>query len=272
MTVQRALRSAGLTHLWQGRHLLWNLVLRQLRSNYAGTAGGGWWLLVRPVLMVLAYYFVFDRVLAVRLNLDVAGTETYALYLLSGLIPWLAWSDGVVQGSASLVHSADLLRKTRLPVELIPARSVLASAVAFLPVTLVVALAGMWLGESGPQALLWLPAWALIQVAMAYFLALSLAVLTAALRDIGNLVQTLFGMLIFFAPILFPLERVPEAMRPLLWLNPFTALANGYHAILLRGQVPAWPDLLGALAWLLLLMTAASVLLRRSREQLVDWL
>jgi lipopolysaccharide transport system permease protein len=130
----------------------------------------------------------------------------------------------------------------------------------------------MWLGESGPRALLWLPVWALIQIAMAYFLALGLAVLTAALRDIGNLVQTLFGMLIFFAPILFPLERVPEAVRPLLWLNPFTALANGYHSILLRGDIPAWPDLLGALAWLLLLMVAASILLRRSREQLVDWL
>ena len=167
-----------------------------------------------------------------------AGRDRTAPLVINGReIPVVAWSDGVVQGCASLVQSADLLRKTRLPVELIPARSVLAAAAGLRPVTLVVAPAGMWFGESGPQALLWLPAWVLIQIAMAYFLALSLALLTAALRDIGNLVQTLFGMLIFFAPILFPLERVPEAMRPLLWLNPFTVLANGYHAILLLSLI-----------------------------------
>lgn len=265
-------RRTALEALWHSRHLLIGLVVRQLRSNYAGTAGGGWWLLARPIIMVLAYYFVFDVVMAVRLRPGMVGTETYALYLVSALIPWLAWTDGVVQGSASLIHSADLLRKTRLPVELIPARSVLSSSAGFFPVTFLVAAVSVYTGGAGFTAFLWLPFWLTLQLLMAYYLALVLAILAAALRDIGNLVQTLFGMMIFFSPILFPIERVPEFMRPLLWLNPFTVLANGYHAILLQGELPAWQDLAGVAIWLSLLTLFASLLLRRAREQLVDWL
>jgi lipopolysaccharide transport system permease protein len=109
-------------------------------------------------------------------------------------------------------------------------------------------------------------------MALTYYLGLVAAVLTAALRDIGYLLQSSFGLLIFLAPILYPLQRVPAEFSALLWINPATPLVKGYHTIVLQGQFPDPVDIAVLGAWLVSGMLAARVLLRRSGEQLADWL
>ncbi|MNT23511.1 hypothetical protein D3C72_1589310 [compost metagenome] len=47
---------------------------------------------------------------------------------------------------------------------------------------------------------------------------------------------------------------------------------QGYQSILLLGQWPDWPVWLGGLLWIVLLAVVVNVLVRRSRDQLVDWL
>ena len=45
--------------------------------------------------------------------------------------------------------------------------------------------------------------------------------------------------LLFTAPILYPLSQVPSAWHPVVWMNPFTPFAEGFHAILLHGAMPS---------------------------------
>ncbi len=103
---------------------------------------------------------------------------------------------------------------------------------------------------------------------MAYVLAL----LAAALRDVVQLVQVLLSLGVFLSPVLFPVELFPQAWRWLLWLNPMTGLILGYQSALLQGAWPAWPVWVSVLVWLVLLAGLLSVVLARSRDQLVDWL
>jgi lipopolysaccharide transport system permease protein len=64
----------------------------------------------------------------------------------------------------------------------------------------------------------------------------------------------------------------PERWRWLLWLNPMTAWVLGYQAVLLQGQWPAAPVWLAMAVWLVVVAGLLSLALRRSRDQLVDWL
>lgn len=272
MLGQRLLRAASLDQLWTSRRLLWGLVLRQLQSGFAGSAGGWAWVVLRPLFTVTAYYFVFALVMAVRLDVEAAGTGQYALYLLAGLIPWLAFADGLVQGSQSLVQDAGLLKKTRFPVEVVPARTVVAAALGILPFVLLVGVAGLGLARGNLMGMALLGAWMGIQVLLTYQLALALAVLTAALRDVGQLVQAVVPMLIFFSPVLYPPDRVPAVLKSVLWLNPFTPLANGYHSLALQGRLPSGADLVVLVIWTTVAALFARLLLLRSSEQLVDWL
>jgi lipopolysaccharide transport system permease protein len=105
-----------------------------------------------------------------------------------------------------------------------------------------------------------------------FLLAYALAILAAALRDVVQLVGFLLSIGIFMSPVLFPMSLFPAAWRWVLWFNPMTPVVAGLQSVLLQG---AWP---GPMVWAVLALWIGasllllSVLVRRSRDQLVDWL
>ncbi len=253
-------------------HLLRQLLARSFRASYTGALGGWAWVYARPALMACAYYFVFDKILAVRMEAAVTGTPSYPLFLLAGLLPWMVFMEGVMEGVQSLVREAELLKKARFPLELMPARAILLAALRLSPLLLLLWPLGIWLGEGQAVGLLYLLPWLLLQLLLTYYLALTLAILTAAVRDVGMLVESVLPLMMFFTPVLYTRQSVPEGFGWLLAINPFTPLADGYHRILLAGSPPGGGVFLALLFWLLLFGVFSRVLLRRAREQLVDWL
>ena len=254
------------------RLLLKGLVVRSLKSSYTGAAGGVAWVYFKPLFMIFAYYFVFDKVLKVRLGGAGEDVPSYSMFLLSGILPWLVFSESVVEGASCLVREASLLKKTRFPLELIPARSVLTSGIKIFPflfaIWLVAAIfmAGSWTG------FLSLTVWISIQLLLTYYLVVALSILSAALRDVGLLVESLFPLLLFFSPVLYPIEQVPSDLHWLLWLNPFTPLADGYHTILLQGGLPSITVFSIVMLWIVASLLLCRVLINRSKEYIVDWL
>jgi lipopolysaccharide transport system permease protein len=103
-------------------------------------------------------------------------------------------------------------------------------------------------------------------------LALALALMVAAFRDVEQLVGMFVGLGLFFAPIFYAVDHAPAMLKGLLWLNPYTPFANGYHEILLAGAVPVAQDWGAAFAWLGAAGLAALLLYRRGRDQVTDWM
>lgn len=264
-------------HCWQdwqalvrARGLLWTMTRRELASRYAGSAAGVLWAYLQPVLMVAAYFLVFDVVFSMRMG-DNAPTARVGTYLVVGALPWLAFCESLSRGASSLVDAGGLLQKNALPPVLFVARSVLAGWVVFVPLMALLTLA--YLPVSGfSWALLAIPLLLLLQGALALLLAHVLAILAAAVRDTTQVLSFALSVGIYLSPILFPLSLFPQAWRWVLFANPMTALVLGYQAVLLQG---AWPGLAlwaVALGWLLALALLLNVLIRRSRDELVDWL
>jgi len=255
--------------LLRQRHLLAGMAWRELRARHAGSAMGLGWLVAHPLLIVLAYAFLFDIVFQIRMG-EHAVVRSFTAYLVIGLLPWLAFADALGRGTAALVEAGSLLQKSALPPEIFPARSVLASAMGYAPFMLLIP-AGFALFHA-PHWTQWLvPLWFLAQCGMTLYLAMLLAVLSAALRDVVQVVGFMLSIGLFLSPILYPIAMVPESFRFLLWLNPMTPWVVGYHDLILTGAPPASETLLAALGWLLLFALAAGRLVRRSREQIADW-
>ena len=243
---------------------------REISSRYAGTALGVLWAYAQPLLTMAAYYLVFDVVFAMRLG---AGAPTHAVgtYLIAGMLPWMAFSDALTRGMTSLLESASVLQKNALPPMLFPVRAVLASALVYAPLLVLLVFAYAPLHHFAP-ALVALPALVVLQVVLCMLWGAVLAILTAALRDVMQLVTFALSLGIFLSPVLFPSHLFPQAWRWALWLNPMTAWVSSYQALLLQG---AWPPLshwIGMAAWLMGGALLLQVLLVRSRDQLTDWL
>jgi lipopolysaccharide transport system permease protein len=67
-----------------------------------------------------------------------------------------------------------------------------------------------------------------------------LAGLGVYLRDIRQVMGVLTTMLMFLAPVFYPISALPPAVQPWVWLNPLTAVIEAVRAVVLHGQMPAW--------------------------------
>lgn len=260
--------------LWRGRGLFWMMTQREIAARHAGTAVGVLWSYIQPFLTVAAFYLVFDVVFDMRMGGGDGGalrSHAAGMFLIVGMLPWMAFGDGVLRGMNSLIEAGSMLQKNALPPVLFPMRSVLASSLVFGPLMVAVALLYVVMNGVGLAALA-LPLLWLGQLLLTALLAYALAILAAALRDVTQLVAFVLSVGVYLSPILFPVTMFPDDWRWLLWLNPMACYVVAYQSVMLYGEWPAPHLWLIALAWLTAVAAVLSVLLRRSRDQLVDWL
>lgn len=260
-----------LAALWRSRSLAWMLARRDLATRHAAAAGGIVWAYVQPLLIVAAYYLLFDVVFNMRVGDGAVKSRPAGQFLIVGALPWMAFSDAISRGMNSLLEAGSLLQKNALPTVLFPVRAVLASTIVFGPLLLAMALAYAPAHGFAPPLLAMVPLLAL-QLALCATLGYLLAVLAAALRDTVQIVTFVLSVGIFLSPVLFPLSMFPENWRWALWLNPMTPFVVAYQAILLDGAWPPLASWLAPAAWLAVSSLLLGVVLGRSREQLVDWL
>jgi len=62
-------------------------------------------------------------------------------------------------------------------------------------------------------------------------------------RDITQGITLVLMAWMYLTPIIYPETIVPEAYRPLINANPFTALVRSYRRIFLEGIAPDWSGL-----------------------------
>lgn len=260
-----------LAALWRSRSLVWMLARRDMKTRHAAAAGGVLWAYIQPLLMVAAYYLLFDVVFAMRVGDGASQTRAAGQFLIVGSLPWMAFCDAVGRGMNSLIDAGSLLQKNALPAVLFPVRAVLASTIVFGPLILLVALA-YGPAQHFPLAMVSLLPLLGLQLVLCALLGYLLAILAAALRDTVQIVGFLLSVGIFMSPVLFPIGMFPAQWRWVLWINPMTPIVSGYQAVLLEGSWPSMASWLGPVAWIGGAALLLNVLVERSRDELVDWL
>src|SRR5437868_4868576 len=181
--------------LFRFRGLLGTLTARELKARYRGSVLGFLWSLANPLLLLAVYSFVFG-VLFKPAHSEGIGDGPYALFIVSGLFPWIWLSTSTLEGSMSLIANSGLIRKAVFPAELLPLVVVLSNLVHLLlamPVVLAALLATSLLTHHavGGTAVLMLPLVLLLHLPMVAGLALGAAALTVHFKDTRDLLANL---------------------------------------------------------------------------------
>ncbi len=234
---------AHLAQLYRYRALIGTLVLRELRARYRGSVLGFLWSLLNPLLLMLVYVLVFAVYLRVPM-------ENYAVFLFTGLLPWLWFASSLGHATGVIVGSGGLVKRILFPAEILPLVSVLANLVNLLLSLPLLFLFLLLFGVRPGPALLFLPLLLALQLLLTTGLALPLAALNVHLRDVEQILSNLLVLLFFLSPILYPVsavpatvrigERVTVPLRPLYFLNPVAGLIQGYQNVLFFGREPHW--------------------------------
>jgi ABC-type polysaccharide/polyol phosphate export permease len=241
------------------RELALNLVLRELRGRYKRSVLGWTWSLLNPLSTVLIYSLVFSYFLKIEAPVgDPSGLQSFALFILCGIIPWNLFQNGLNMGLGSLVGNGNLIKKVYFPRELL-----VASAVASLVVTTLIELSvlGVVLLVLGNQILIWIPVVLLLLAIETIFvlgLALALSVWNVYFRDVQHLVAILFQVLFYTAPIVYPIRYVPEQAHifgrevpfgEIYRLNPLVRFIGAFRDVLYNLRMPPLHDFAYLSAW-----------------------
>ena len=98
--------------LFQSRKLIWKLAKNDFKNRYAGSYLGIIWATAQPIVTVVMYWIVFDKVFDTRSQMVASGLEVpYVLYLTAGLVPWFYFSEAITQGTMALLEYNYLVKK-----------------------------------------------------------------------------------------------------------------------------------------------------------------
>lgn len=223
------------------RSLIGSMVRRDIASRYRGSFGDVLWTVLNPVLLMSTYFFVFGIVLESRLGPNSSRSD-FVLYLLAGMLPWLAFSEAVGRAPAVLIQHQNFIRKLVFPVEILPVSQTLAGLVTqFFGVA--VFLTGLIaIRHSIPVTALWLPVLLIPQLFFTLGVSWFLSALGIFMRDLSQIIGFLLTIWFFLTPICYPETSVPKEAA-ILYKNPIYILVRGYRAIFLEGSAPEFHSL-----------------------------
>jgi teichoic acid transport system permease protein len=219
------------TELWQSRKLIWKLAKNDFKKRYAGSYLGILWAMAQPVVTVLMYWIVFDKVFDTRSQLVASGVEVpYVLYLTAGLVPWFYFSEAITQGTMALVEYNYLVKKVVFNISILPIIKVIAAT--FIHVFFVVVLLIVSVGYGYYPSIYTLQ---LIYYSFCMFLlVLGMSYLTCALvvfiRDLQQIISIALQIGMWATPILWSIEMLTDNMKTLFKLNPLVYIVNGYRS------------------------------------------
>lgn len=262
-------RMGSLSELRRYRYLFAQMVRRELRQKYKGSALGVLWYVLNPLVLMGAYTLMFGVVLDSPLDI-----EDYPLFLLVGIVVWVFFSQSLLAAASSLIDQSGLIRKVRFPRETIPAAVVTVQLVTFGAVlALVVPVAVAIRGTLSP-ALLLLPALVAALYAFVLGLALVVAVLHAHFRDVAPILGAVLLPWFFVTPIFFPADDFPGLDgRPWLgsllqWGNPVAPFIDAVRAVVYDGVAPGLDVLAYVAAAALLALAAGRLVFGRLEREL----
>jgi len=219
------------------RFLLRELVVRDLKSRYAGSLFGFVWAFLHPLWQLALFTVVFSYIL--RIPLVGERTSSFPLFLFAGLLPWLGVQEGISRSTTAIAEGANLVKKLRFPSEILVLGVVLgAFAHQLVALGLFGAIQAIR-GDLVPAHLPWLALGGLLQLGLTFGLGLAAAALQVYFRDVAQMVGVLLPAWFYLTPIVYAPAWVPEAFSRWVAYNPLATIVQLYRCALLGSDPPA---------------------------------
>ncbi len=226
-----------LSSLWRNRHLILQLTQREVISRYRGSLMGLAWSFFNPLLMLLVYTFVFSQVFQVRWAGIDGSKADFAIFLFVGILMHGLLSECINKAPSLILSNVAYVKKVVFPLETLPWVA-LGSAVFHMAIgTVVLLLVKLTIDQFVPWTAVFLPLIVLPLMLMAVGAALLLAAVGVYIRDIGQVTSILTTILLFMAPVFYPVSAMPEPYQRWLYLNPLTFIIEQARTALIIGEV-----------------------------------
>ena len=230
--------------LWKQRQLIKQMAWREVAGRYKGSVMGLLWSFINPVLMLTVYTFVFSVVFKARWGISGGDSKTtFALILFVGLIVHGLLAEALNRAPTLILDNSNYVKKVIFPLEILPVIS-LVSALFHSTISLIVLLiASIAINGYLPWTVIFIPIVLLPLITLTLGLSWAIASLGVYIRDVGQTMSIITTIMLFLAPVFFPLSAIPEKYHFYILANPLTFIIEQAREVLIFGRLPDWLNL-----------------------------
>lgn len=228
-----------MANLYRFRHLAGIMVYRDVVGRYKSSLLGSFWPLINPIGHLLLYTFVFNVILQVRFGNN-AGPANFALYLMTGLIPWGAFSEAIARSSVAILEVPNLVKRVVFPLEIVPAVIAVSSMLSQVLALCLLVGATLLYTHQIHWTILLLPIVVIPQLLFTTGLGYLLSSLGVYIRDLQHFLSLMLSVWMYATPIVYPASRIPANFQFLLWTNPLAGIVGDYRRLIIEGALPDW--------------------------------
>jgi lipopolysaccharide transport system permease protein len=215
--------------LWRFRELFYILSWRDIKVRYKQTSIGILWALIRPLLTIIIFTFVFGKVAGLNQNTNIP----YSIIVCAGILPWQFFSTAFSDASNSLINSSNLISKVYFPRMIVPASSIITSFIDFAIAFLI--LIGLMIYNQflPPIQIIALP----IFIVLLFFVALGISLFFTALnvkyRDFRYIIPFIIQIGMYISPVGFNtqeiIKKIGSNFKDLIYINPIVGIIDGFR-------------------------------------------
>ena len=214
------------------RDMIFQFVRRDIVARYKRSVLGVFWTMLQPLGMMIVMTVVFSQLFH--------RVESYAAYLLSGLISWTFFSQTTMASLQEIISGGSLTRKIYVPHTAFAISSLLTGvvnhAISMIPLVLITLVSG----KPITWAILITPIAILILSAFALGVGLTLSTFAVSFPDVKEMYQIILQAWMYLTPIIYPENILPEASRFwILNLNPMYYMISLFRDPVYNGILPS---------------------------------
>jgi lipopolysaccharide transport system permease protein len=230
------------------RDLLYFLVVRGIRARYAQSVLGVGWAIIQPLFSTIIFTIVFGRLAKIS-----SDGVPYFLFSLSGMLPWTYFSNTLTESANSITTNSGLITKVYFPRLVLPLSAAFSKLLDFT-IAFILLVVILFVYEVGATwYFLLIPLLLLILFLTSLGFGIWLASFAVQYRDVKHALTFGTQLLMYLAPVVYPLSNIPDNYIWLYSLNPMVGVVEGFRVCLLSHQPFPWFTLLeGAVTSLLL--------------------
>jgi len=271
-------------NVWKYREMIWNLVVRDLKVKYKGSALGFLWSFLNPLILMILYWIIFTKLAPdMRANMPRVGDNReilYAVFLISGMWPWMVFQGAVAKSAPIFILNDSLIKKVYFPREVLVISTVLSEFVNFLFGIAILLILLLIVGYQPHVLILYFPVMLYVLMAFTLGCALLVSVWDVFFRDTEQILNSFLTILFFATPIIYSVSLVREKLlgtyagmsdfdihrnvlisqiyfaNPLAWIIPYTRYSLlGVEKVEMGGMQEA-----AIVPWVVLVLIAGATL------------
>jgi homopolymeric O-antigen transport system permease protein len=246
------------------RHLLFSLIRRQYYLRYRQSFVGVAWALLPPLATLGAATLVFHRVIGVETG------RPYVLFALSALAPWTFFANSLILGVPSVINAHMMVTRLAFPRSILPLSTIGISLLDMAIASLTFVAFAYALGDGIPATAVWFPLLILIEIVLIVGIVFLASALNIFARDVGLAVPLMVQVWFFLTPVVYPLDRVPQALRGWYLANPMTGVVESFRRVLVYGQAPELDLLLSAVLGAAIVLLLGAWYFRATENRFAD--